>query len=122
MNAMFKTLEAFYDGNPERRYSGEAGYGVHWKLAPWPHSWRVAYVRNTGEIYAVHLDGAGSPVFILGTVPPDPETSFRETYYRTLDRILEGWPEHCGQPAGLAWVKERLTAWTKGEGQPHQGS
>ena len=49
----FKNVEDFYSDNSARRYSPEAGYGVHWKLAGWPNSWRVSYVRDTGEVYAV---------------------------------------------------------------------
>ena len=32
---------------PQCRSSLEADYGVHWRLAPWPHRWRVSYVRAT---------------------------------------------------------------------------
>ena len=48
---------------------------------------------------------------LLGTVPTDPQPNGpagRETYYHTLDRILQGYPDHCGPPNGLAWVQQKL--------------
>lgn len=41
--------------------------------------------------------------------PPDPIQD-GQVYYRTLDRLLEGWADRCGQPDGLAWLRERLNA------------
>ena len=80
----------------------EADYGVHWRQHPWPGAWRVSYVRDTGEVYALHQDQG--PLLVLGWVAPDPQ----EIYYATLELILDGWPAVCGQRNGLGWVKERL--------------
>ena len=66
----------------------------------------MSYVEHTGEIYAVqkcltsheeapHATSYG-PLFVLGTVPPDPVPDIRSVYYATLDRILDGWTDHCG--------------------------
>ncbi len=96
-------LSEFY-ADPNRRLSGEADYGVWWKDGDktFPN-YRVSYIRDTGEIYAAACqDGE---VQLLGTCPPD--EGF-DTYYRTLDRILEGWADECGKPNGLAWVRRRL--------------
>ncbi|MDP2946149.1 MAG: hypothetical protein Q8N61_01690 [bacterium] len=109
----YANSEEFYHEDPRRRSSGEADYGVWWLADERSRShWRVSYVHATGEVYAVELGGAG-PVEVLGIVPPDeehvgPHHRPWERYYRTLDKILEGWAEHCGQPGGLKWVKERL--------------
>ena len=51
---MYPTLEAYYAADERRRRSEETDYGVHWRLHGWEYRWRVSYVRNTGEIYAVH--------------------------------------------------------------------
>ena len=121
----FKNVEDFYSDNSARRYSPEAGYGVHWKLAGWPNSWRVSYVRDTGEVYAVQqgpqrggvlptgeifiATGPGEgPVLLLGHFPIDEEAGPYDVYYHGLEHLLEGWPEHCGRPNGLAWVIERM--------------
>lgn len=100
----YANIEEFYAENEERRRSGEADYGVYW-TAPgqkWPY-WRVSYIQKTGELYAVQLS-AGSEVKLLGVVPPDDD----RYYYRTLDRILEGWAEAIHQPGSLDWLKARL--------------
>jgi hypothetical protein len=117
---MHQSVEAFYNADPRRRHSGEADYGVHWRFPPWRERWRVSYVRETGEIYAAchnrTPDGSNGPVLILGAVPPDPVTDeLREVYYRTLESILEGWPEACTKGEGLAWIRDRLE--TAGRGR-----
>ena len=53
MITTFEDLESFYSDNPARRRSPEASYGVHWRLDGWTGTWRVSYVRDTGEVYAV---------------------------------------------------------------------
>lgn len=98
----YSSLEAFYDEKPARRRSAEADYGVHWRsTSEWGTS-RLSYIRDTGEVYAVKFSPAR--VEVLGIVPPDDE----EIFYRTLDRILKGWLDQCGEPNGLQWVRERL--------------
>ena len=119
----FKTISEFYDADPQgRRRSEEAGYGVFWRMRPFSDYWRVSYIRNTGEVYGVHLsgrdDGAG-PVVVLGTFPPDAVTDRRgenRLFYRTLERWLDGWPQECRSgPNSLLWVKERLDSAVVGE-------
>ena len=121
----FKNVDEFYSDNSARRRSPEADYGVHWKLDGWPNSWRVSYVRDTGEIYAVHQGPIQTgilptgeiiiangleegPVLLLGLFPIDEEDGPRDVYYRSLEKHLEGWPERCVQPNGLVWVIEKL--------------
>ena len=110
MSLVFPSIDAFYAADPRRRWSGEADYGVHWRLAGWEYRWRVSYVQATGEIYAVHQGATIGPVFVLGTVEPDPvdERDRRSVYYATLDDMLSGWAEQCGGPDSLRWVKDRL--------------
>ena len=98
----YASIEEFYSKNEARRRSGEADYGVWWTNGPrWP-TWRVSYVRDTGEVYAVALNAGPGGVEILGTVPPDAGPY----YYRTLDKLLDGWAEEGGRP--ISWVRERL--------------
>ena len=108
MHKWYQSKRDFYQEDRQRTISGEADYGYHWKLAGYPDPWRVSYVRNTGEIYAVML-GAEAPLAVIGVVPADQVANERtETYYRTLDQILEGWPEECGKKNSLMWVRDRL--------------
>ena len=124
----FPSLEAFYNDRPERRTSGEADYGVHWRIhrCHWP-LWRVSYIQATGEIYAVQQHDA-CPVRVLGVIPPDPDERTngaervrgtpwayendlgRGTYYRTLDGILEGWSDPDVSGHDLAWITRKLAA------------
>ena len=104
MNQIFKNLEQFYSTNPTRRSSPEAGYGAHWQLAGWPGSWRVSYVRDTGEVYALGRGPGSGPLLLLGAFPIDPDAGPGDVYYQSLDRFLKGWPDHCGPTNGLAWL------------------
>ena len=52
---MWKNLDEFYNQNPARRSSPETDYGAQWLQHPWRSKWRVAYIKDTGEVYALHL-------------------------------------------------------------------
>ena len=108
----FPSMGDFYAADERRLTSEECDYGVHWRLHGWAGRWRVSYVQATGEIYAVNHNRGDGLVFVLGVVAPDPvaEGDRRSLYYATLERILDGWPERCGQPDGLRWVKDTLDA------------
>ena len=116
------SLQGFYHVGPdqsvcERRFlSGEADYGVGWKLKGWPGTWRVSYIQGTGEVYAVnnHVIKNDCRVMVLGVVPADTQER-GEIYYHTLDRILDGWTDHChvDNPNGLSWVIARLREWAE---------
>ena len=109
---MYPTLEAYYAADERRLRSEECDYGVHWRLDSWEYRWRVSYVRNTGEIYAVHQGSTIGPVFILATVEPDPvpDGDRRSLFYATLENILDGWPEQCGRPDSQRWIRDRLAS------------
>ena len=93
---MYPTLQAFYEENHEGRlHSPEAGYAVHQSL--------------TSHAEA-QLAMSYGPLFVLGTVPPDPVPDIRSVYYATLDRILDGWTDHCGPKNGLTWIRDCIEA------------
>ena len=111
--AQHQSLEAFYGEDETRRRSPEADYGCWWlNGANHFERWSVSYIQMTGEVYA--KSNQRGIVEVLGIVPPDPDVRhsnglpYGKTYYRTLDKLLEGWAEHCGRPGGLEWIRERL--------------
>jgi len=119
----YPSLGEFYNANKDRMLSGEADYGVNWTVKghDWPR-WRVSYVQATGEIYAtaprVHSRVQGGLVRVLGVVPPDPDTRYQDgnwatgpAYYRTLDKILEGWADPDVSGHDLAWVASKLAGY-----------
>ena len=120
----YPNLEAFYAADWRRRTSGEADYGVWWLDKTTSPHWRVRYVHATGEVYAAQLGDHGAfgarveGVEVLGVVPPyeeqvGPHHRPWQRYYRTLDKVLEGWADHCGQLGGLDWVRQRLAEYSK---------
>ena len=113
----FKDIETFYDHVPDRRFSEEADYGVHWRLAHPSERFRVSYIRATGELYQVATGGRG-PVVLLGTFPvdvidQDAGDDWRQPWYKGLNGHLqegtpEGWEHQCTKPNSLLWLLERL--------------
>ena len=64
--------------------------------------WRLAWLRDTGELYLCQACGYPGPspdVRVLRTVATEAE----------LDVLLEGWREHRTDEDGLGWLRERLT-------------
>ena len=104
MSKIFSSLEAFYQDKPARRSSGEADYGVWWTEAGKNYpKWRVSYIHDTGEVYALQLIDGGK-VERLGWIQPDDA----EIYYQTLEGILAGWAEVIWRPGSLDWVRKRV--------------
>ena len=100
----YANIKEFYAENEERKQSGEADYGCWWTAPGMSFTkWRLSYIQKTGEVYAVQLKDGGL-VKVLGIVPPDDD----RIYYRTLDRILEGWAEAIHRPGSLVWVERKL--------------
>ena len=132
MITTFADLESFYTQDPKRRFSPEAGYGVHWRLVGWAGTWRVSYVRDTGEIYVLFQGptqagrlpngdlvlSSGTrqgPVLALGTFHIDENAGPQNVYYRGLEHFLSGWAKRCGEPNGLAWMIQRIDEAQDGE-------
>jgi hypothetical protein len=107
-------IDEFYAENPVRKNSGEADYGVWWLEGQMTFPrYRVSYIQTTGEVYAINHTTRG--VQVLGVVPADNLSTdylHGETYYATLDKILAGWEDKCGQSNGLQWIRERLRCCT----------
>lgn len=93
---MWINIEGFYADDERRRRSGEVDYGVMWTTDAyhWPR-YRVSYVIDTGELYALCL--SHGPVELLGVFID------REA----CERALAGWAEACGEPHSLEWVRRR---------------
>jgi hypothetical protein len=112
----FDTMVEFYDARGGE-HSPEWDYGVHWietKGRTWP-GWRVSWVVETGDVYAVCT---GKPsVVVLGNVPrvgeypygqrsvrTDSWTEFKDA--QTIERLMDGWWDEPHRP--LSWVLARL--------------
>jgi hypothetical protein len=98
------TLGEFYAADPRRAHSPEVGYGSLWRaFAPVP-TYRVEWVRATGELYALELsepEEAKDPVEVLGVLWSRPQ----------VEACLVGWSERCGGQRSLLWVRERVRSW-----------
>lgn len=98
------TLQEFHASDPQRAQSREVRYGALWReFAPVP-TYRLAWVQNTGELYAVELsepDERKDPVEVLGVLWSRPQ----------VEACLAGWPEHCGGQRSLLWARDRIRMW-----------
>ncbi|HEY2600307.1 MAG TPA: hypothetical protein VGI67_02040 [Thermoleophilaceae bacterium] len=93
------SLRSFYREDRRRARSSERDIGLHWRARD-GESYRVAWVADTGELYAVrHGDsGADDRLFVLARVDAE-----------TLERDLAGWQDVCDSdaPGSYEWLRER---------------
>ncbi|MHB8532296.1 MAG: hypothetical protein ACYDC2_06220 [Solirubrobacteraceae bacterium] len=101
----YPSVAAFYDADPVRSSSREQDVGLWWRQEPADPLHRAAWVCDTGELYLVRLgppEEGGGRVEVLTTVAtPD-----------QLEKLLEGWRDHCGEPRSLSWLRGRVRRWT----------
>jgi hypothetical protein len=91
-------LSSFYLADPRRIASQERDLGLWWKVGMHGPTYRAAWVRETGELYAAQL---GMPreqceIHVLG------QGSDEE-----LGKALEGWTDVCPQPDSMTWLRHR---------------
>jgi hypothetical protein len=98
------TLQEFYAADPRRAHSREVGYGSLWReFAPVPN-YRLGWIQDTGELYAVELsepDERKDPVEVLGVLWSRPQ----------VEACLAGWPERCGGQRSLLWARDQVRRW-----------
>ena len=93
---------AFHTDDPRRRLSLELDLGATWRRAGANDAGRLAWRRETGELYVCRADGydgSCTDVLVLAVVHREQE----------VDAMLAGWREHRFDPDGLSWVVSRAT-------------
>ena len=93
--------QAFHAADPRRRQSSEVDLGATWRDADGHDAYRVAWLRDTGELYlcrADGYDGSCTDVSVLAVVPDE----------GLLDTLLFGWRDAKDAPDGLSWLRGRL--------------
>src|SRR4051812_30755761 len=126
MRTAFDTLDEFYAAEPERRRSPERDFGVWWRAATGDATWRISWLFNTGEVYAVCLGapergrwtddngaymgewaeyvtvGTGNgPVRVLGIFLSQAE----------VEAVFAGWAAQTGHPGSLEWAARACSEW-----------
>jgi hypothetical protein len=99
----YGSLRSFYTADPRRVKSRERDIGLWWREDADGPLHRAAWVSDTGELYLVRLGPAeqgGGTVELLATVAEQ----------ERLERVLDGWREHCGEPRSLSWLRERTSS------------
>lgn len=96
---------AFHAADPRRRLSYELDLGATWRWAGANDAWRLAWVRDTGELYVCRADGydgSCTDVLVLAVVPREQD----------VDEMLLGWRERRTDPEGLTWLVGRAAPLT----------
>jgi hypothetical protein len=97
----FTSLLEFHAADPARARSVEVGYGRPWRTGAFGPAYRVAWLQDTGELFAVHLGGiraAGGRVELLAHVPDE----------AVLSDMLAGWGDVCGTFDSMRWLRGRV--------------
>ena len=92
---------AFHAADPRRRTSDVVDLGATWRWSGSNDAWRVAWLRDTGELYLCRADGwdgSCTDVAVLAVVPREAD----------VDAMLEGWQDYRTDPAGLSWLSWRV--------------
>ena len=91
---------AFVAEDERRGRSDQLDLGATWRWAGSNDAWRLAWVRETGELYLCRADGhdgSCTDVSVLAVLPDE----------RDVDVLLDGWRDHRTEPDGLSWVLRR---------------
>ena len=101
MTVSYADESVFHSADPRRRTSDEVDLGATWRAAGSDDAWRLAWLRETGELYLCSAGGYPGPsrdVRVLAVLRSETD----------LDQLLEGWREHREDEDGLAWLRSRL--------------
>lgn len=101
MGTTWPDEQAFHQEDPRRRQSAEVDFGATWRYDGDSEAYRVAWLRDTGELYACKADGydgSCTEVSVLAVVPSE----------ELLDALLFGWREAQQAADGLDWLHSRL--------------
>ena len=91
---------AFAAEDPRRGRSDQLDLGATWREAGSNEAWRLAWLRDTGELFLCRSDGhdgSCTDVSVLAVLAREDD----------VDAVLDGWREHRTDPDGLAWVLRR---------------
>jgi hypothetical protein len=93
---------AFHAADPRRRQSADVDFGATWRYEGSNDAYRLAWLRDTGELYlcrADGYDGSCTDVRVLALLATEDE----------LDALLEGWRDARTSPDGLEWLAGRIS-------------
>ena len=102
MTVAYADESVFHTADPRRRTSDEVDLGATWRATGSDEVWRLAWLRETGELYLCQTAGFPGPaehVRVLAVVESETD----------LDALLDGWREHRADEDGLGWLRSRLT-------------
>ncbi len=92
---------AFVADDVRRGTSDQVDLGATWRVAGSNDAWRLAWLRDTGELYVCRADGydgSCTDVHLLALVGRETE----------LDALIDGWRDLRTDPDGLSWVLGRV--------------
>ena len=98
----YEDESAFHAADPRRKASDEVDLGATWRSPGSEDAWRLAWLRDTGELYLCSAGGYPGPstdVTVLAVLPSEAD----------LDARLDGWRDHRTDDDGLGWLLGRLT-------------
>jgi hypothetical protein len=102
MTLSYADENAFHAANQRRRSSDEIDLGATWRSQGSDAAWRLAWLRDTGELYLCEAGGYPGPslhVRVVAHVVSESE----------LDSLLDGWRDHRYDENGLSWLSGRVT-------------
>lgn len=91
-----QTIKEFF-ADKRRMRSRELDFGVWWRDGRNYPTYRVSWIADTGEVYA--LDQTEQRVELLGKAGTEAD----------IEQKLDGWAGICGLMQSLQWVRDKIT-------------
>lgn len=88
----------------KRLRSPEIDFGVWWRNGKEYPTFRVSYIKDTGEFYAIN--NQTKTVSLLGKIKPTDS-------YEEAEHVLKSWSEECGGMYSLDWVRNKIDIYNK---------
>lgn len=102
MYVSYSDESEFQRADPRRKTSDEVDLGATWREPGSEDAWRLAWLRDTGELFLCRAAGYPAPaadVRVLAVVADE----------KRLDALLAGWRDHRTDEDSLGWLTGRLT-------------
>ena len=100
MQSTWTDEQAFHAADSRRRLSAETDFGATWRASGSSDAWRVAWLRDTEELYlcrADAYDGSCTDVTVLAVLPE-----------AAVEQVMDGWRDAREQSDGLDWLRARM--------------
>lgn len=102
---MHRYSASVFSADIRRKHSPEVDYGVWWRDGQAYPTYRVSFIVDTGELYAIDVNEKSVEILAIFT-EFGLEKYDDEARKKFVESVMAGWAEKCGDIDSLEWVRE----------------